>query len=177
MVKGEEKIFKDFKGDLKFGEERERAFLAHFPGMTKGDGRKHDLYLPNGEAVELKSERYCILPVKGAKSTENLAVELMGDGNKPVGPFKARQEGVKWYVHWFLCGSCFIFNTEDFCRYLEEDNVLWVADQRTFRCPNIRGTSEWSAIGKALPLLSLVEHGIVHSRKLLIPGQVYENLF
>lgn len=157
----------DFKKDLSFGEEKEMEFLNYFGGrVKKGDGRKEDLILENGDKLELKAERYYIFneppeyvveknPHKRWK-TKSLYVEFEGNDGKEKGPFRAERDGCKYYVHFFLDGVCFVFDTVKLCDYLRAEGSQY----KTYKVENKRGNSVWWVNGYLLPSWDVKTKGL-----------------
>lgn len=150
LTLGEQNMAYNFKKDLDFGTKKELEFLGYFGGkLTKGSGRKEDIILDDGRKLELKAERYYIFsdppdylvesyPNKRWK-TKSLYMEFEGNDGKPKGPFRAEADGVDFYVHFFLDGVCYVFDTKKLCNWLREKGSTY----KTFKCTNKMGNNEW----------------------------------
>jgi hypothetical protein len=117
-----ETIF-DFKDQLKVGNKGESSFLSCYEslGAKKSQNREYDFYLTSGEhkdaKVELKTDTYDM------KDTRNFFMEILGstaDG-KLGGPWRAMQDGVDFFVYYYIRnGTFFWFRTDALCYFLDD---------------------------------------------------------
>ena len=144
----------DFRFDLKFGEAREAEFMSFFgDNMTKGDGRTKDIILKDGDALELKSERYTSwnepkdmdkANYPKIRKTKYLFVEFKCSNGKEVGPYKAHKDGVKFYAHFFMDGILYLFETEKLINWLKTTDLT---KYKTFDVTNNGATGKWTCTG------------------------------
>jgi len=102
----------DFEQQLKVGKKGEDSLLIRFPFLEKTDGRKADFIIKEGypcagDFLELKTETRTI------EETKNFFIESYSDTERRTvgGPWRARNDGVRFYAHLFKCGALYIFDT------------------------------------------------------------------
>jgi len=128
-----------FKKQLTVGNKGEELFLRHYKGSEKSDIRKYDL-LYKGEKVELKTDTYPM------EKTANFFMERYGsiEDGKIGGPWRAREDGVKHFVYFYLADKTFFwFESKALADYLD----TYTKDKRGKTVAN-RG---YSSLGFAVP--------------------------
>jgi hypothetical protein len=87
---------KDFATDLAYGQAVERSFASLYlaAGWEPSTDRRFDFVHTDGRTLELKAER------RPWDATKNVFFELTVNG-KPGGPWRAREDGVSLYIHYF----------------------------------------------------------------------------
>lgn len=121
------------------------------PGLKTyrpSDDRRWDLLDPFGRKIEVKTDLY------DHTKTPNLFVEWRS-GVKPAGPWRAANDGVDSYVHWFPNPKPLAYWFHDvpaLVKYLDE----WLAAKRRWgRLIRNRG---WSAIGYVIERAELTKN-------------------
>lgn len=108
----------NFRKDLPFGKRAEQVFLdAYSPFIesnNNNDSRSPDFrIIGSGDLLELKSDRY---PPKRF-FFERWSVE---ETKQPGGPWRAREEGVRYLAYWFTStGEWFLFEVDALVERLE----------------------------------------------------------
>ena len=123
--------------------------------------------------MELKAERYFIFEEppkelveanpKKRFSTKSLFIEFSSSSGKEVGPFRAERDGIKYYMHFFLDGVCFVFNTKELCDWLRATDM---SKYKEWKCINRQGSNEWSVVGKLVNSYDLKTAGVAKVVKL-----------
>lgn len=112
----ETKPLKDFKKDLKRGQDAEHIFAMKYQHcITRLDGRGADFEIDKtGETIELKTDFY------GEHKTANFFMERYSYDDKVGGPWQALSKSVTYFVYQFDGGSSYIFNTAQLVRKLDK---------------------------------------------------------
>lgn len=106
----------NFAKDLAAGKAGELAIQELWPELQLLHGKGADAILPNGELVELKTDRY------DHAKTVNFFIEYLSDidSGKLGGVHKAELDGCKWFVYYFSNpGIAYVFEVQDLLKQLE----------------------------------------------------------
>lgn len=109
-----EQIF-SFQKQLRVGNDGENLFLKYYKKSTKGDGLVHDIFLGNGDSVELKTDTYT--------PALNFFFERYGNDKKMIssGPWKSKVDGIKWFIYLFKNEKKFYwFEPAILCKFLNK---------------------------------------------------------
>ena len=95
----------------------ENRLLEKFPNLTKGDGRKVDIYTPSGKRLELKSES------RSTEQTPNLAIET-GHSNGALGALdRACEDDIDYLVYMYADGETFTYNPKELKAFLDSTEL------------------------------------------------------
>jgi hypothetical protein len=138
-----EKVF-GFKNQLNVGDRGEKDFVESYKEFSpeKSKDRAIDFHLNTGESVELKTDTYPM------EKTLNFFMETLGNVNagKLGGPFRARQDGVKYFIYYYLNDKQFFwFETVKLCEKLEE-----IISTKKHKIKSIKNKT-WITHGYAIP--------------------------
>lgn len=137
------KIF-GFKNQLNVGDIGEKDFAVYYKELSpaKSDDRAIDFHLNTGESVELKTDTYPMV------KTPNFFFETVGNTNsgKLGGPFRAKEDGVKLFVYYYLSDKQFFwFDSKKLCALIEK-----MISTNKFKIKVIKNKT-WETHGYALP--------------------------
>ena len=113
-----DRIF-DFDSQLKLGTQGENHFLTVYGVMGWQKGVEPvDFILPPSRTAELKTDDYDM------EVSPNFFMEFTtdsGNGKKPGGPWRARNDKIDFFVYYFIRHSVFFwFRTDDLCKFLDD---------------------------------------------------------
>lgn len=133
-----------FKTQMGIGDAGERDFRTSYPELKpeKSEDRAVDFILSNGQTVELKTDTYPM------EKTPNFFMETLSDTNsgKLGGPWRAQQDGVAYFVYYFVTDKTFFwFDPKQLCLRLEK-----LIAEKKYRIKSIANRS-WTTQGYAVP--------------------------
>lgn len=105
-----------WKSSLAKGKAGEEMLLQLWPELIKMDNKAADFLLPDGTAVELKSDSYNMI------DTANYFIERYSDidAGKPGGPWQSWGRGCKYFVYMYTQNkTAFVFHTTELMKAVE----------------------------------------------------------
>jgi hypothetical protein len=160
------------------GDRGEALIRRLFPKLVKNGSLEADLVAKEdeprlaigearvlaGQRIEIKTEQYELdegIDSRQGRRSPNFAIERYSNEatKKPGGPWRAKQDGVEWYLHLFEpCGRFFVFRTESL--YAAACEIEASNSWKPFRCQN-RGYVTFGYLMPAKLLLAKCEHSSI----------------
>jgi len=137
-----------FKNQQNVGDKGESDFKESYKSLSpiKSEERAIDFHLNTGESVEVKTDTYPM------EKTANFFMETVSnsESGKLGGPFRARQDGVKFFVYYYLNNKQFFwFDTIKLCEKLEQ-----LIAEKKYKIKSIKNKT-WLTLGYAVPRADL----------------------